>query len=756
MGRVVQHGRNVHILVQHLQPDSLRDLSLSPAFAWLSPVPTFWAQAMHDAALELFGTLSATDKIAADREASRLLNVHSIANDDLINHARVQLAGLADVPGAFPENVECMRQIVWLYVHVQPMFDQLESIYLARYLYKRSHADDFRLHHPGASFTWDEAKNAAMREAVIRILKIDPALQDSCLVSYFAMSEFADVDLVTFDVTHYVVVQHPGRMRALRQIKDNHPDLLVFTPALDATVLYHPDRTSPDKATISILLDSGNAKIRRELADAFDFIAFGERTGRAPLDLAYYDLDCLRATTEGRTELRDVPCEGAQILHAWISRLTLSLGQRRVRMTLEADSDTDIWRVAEEEGLGPVLLRSGTIYSATMCLWVKLRGDSSARALVLQVVHRGAMSMSESHDIRLRRVAFNFLHNIGIYRQIDGRDAGSSPSLFAADLALLDIEGTVADGYLLRRLNLDARELLDSGRLTSMRFADKLVTPIEDHGIIVGYQHLDIAAAQGEEPRAVEPTSGLMIPIEIGDLQAYRIERAWILDQLMARLRAGLQDVPIVQETSEPYLLGYYGADALPVYLATRLWHPKRDDHVDVELRRREHRIGILLTTASVPQRRMLGRCLVVPIHKLLSGRGSHVNVDLRRLEETIRHWLRPERLAAKPRLIDDARGAILVGPWPEPWDLTNRKLIAIVRTLVDAYLAGHPVVTNVQLIEVIEDRHSIRTLFERARESRWQTYIRPADNNKHARCWELNIGPRRGQGELPLTSSRE
>ena len=93
------------------------------------------------------------------------------------------------------------------------------------------------------------------------------------------------------------------------------------------------------------------------------------------------------------------------------------------------------------------------------------------------------------------------------------------------------------------------------------------------------------------------------------------------------------------------------------------------------------------------------------------------------------------------PRLIkEDARNALLVGPWPDPWTLTKKEWVDAVEVLVDAWTSQKKKCTKLQLENAANV--TIRAMSEFFRGApEWKNYIRGADGNSKPRLRELHIG---------------
>jgi len=119
----------------------------------------------------------------------------------------------------------------------------------------------------------------------------------------------------------------------------------------------------------------------------------------------------------------------------------------------------------------------------------------------------------------------------------------------------------------------------------------------------------------------------------------------------------------------------------------------------------------------------------------------GQVRIDLTRVEGEIRRRQAAAVTTGTPTLIkEDARNALLIGPWPEPWSLTTKEWVDVVEVLVNASSSQKRKCTKRQLEDAAgKSIRSMNEFFRGAPE--WATYIRGADGNSKSRLWELNIG---------------
>jgi hypothetical protein len=162
---------------------------------------------------------------------------------------------------------------------------------------------------------------------------------------------------------------------------------------------------------------------------------------------------------------------------------------------------------------------------------------------------------------------------------------------------------------------------------------------------------------------------------------------------------------------------------------------------MDTALRQENLGLSIVLTTTDNTSRRFLGPGIVVPLNTIQVEGDDGVALDLTRVEGEVRRRQNAAETTDVPKLIkDDARNALLVGPWPDPWTLTKKEWIDVVEILVDAWTSHREKCSKLQLENAAKvPMRSMREFFRGAPE--WKNYIRGADGNDKPRQWELNIG---------------
>ena len=151
----------------------------------------------------------------------------------------------------------------------------------------------------GRDFQWTPEVEKKLHEGVGEILDLDDEAKQNCELIHFEMEE-GDADAKRR--MHYLVVYHPGKMKLLRQMKDRRRDLLVFTPALEATLVYDPSANK-----VHVL--SGKRDTAQRLANRFVAVGFDKPLSKQPVGAISYELGMLKRTVNptqiGRASCRE-------------------------------------------------------------------------------------------------------------------------------------------------------------------------------------------------------------------------------------------------------------------------------------------------------------------------------------------------------------------------------------------------------------------------------------------------------------------
>jgi len=342
----------------------------------------------------------------------------------------------------------------------------------------------------------------------------------------------------------------------------------------------------------------------------------------------------------------------------------------------------------------------------------------------------------------MRRCGEDILTSLGVMKRVQPAKVGADLALFRAEMKLLDLAVDDIDGHLLTALDLPAADLVSKGLLKRKAPGDYITVPIEDEDGQPGYRRLKVNFSS-TSTWALDDLTGERYDLSEGDLCRYTVDKSYLRERLDQLLKQQLIDVPLTADEQEPYVLGNYrmGDQRLPVALVSRLWEPKHADKMDTALRQSNLGLTIVLTTTAGSSRRFLGPGIVVALDALAHEVNGQVCIDLARVEGEVRRRQSAAVVTDTPILIkEDARNALLVGPWPEPWSLTTKEWVDVVELLVNAWTSQKRKCTKLQLEDAAgKTIRSMNEFFRGAPE--WSSYIRGADGNSKPRLWELSIG---------------
>ena len=667
----------------------------------------------------------------ADDEAVRILQLARFRTEEMLEHAyaAIEFDAHAELD-SFDRTADAMTRLVWLRAKAPKVFDQIETIYLTHHFHGHKKFLGFTVRDgDGRDFVWTEEVATKLHEGVGEILGLDDEAKASCEVIHFEMD---DGDGDAKRRLHYLVVYHPGKMRTLRQMKDRRRDLLLYIPALEATLVYDP-------ADNKVHVLSDRQSTAKRLADRFSLIGFDKPLSKQPVDAVSYELTMFK----NWVDLKAAKATGALIQDAWISSLTVTLGHTRHSVTVALASSDNIWGVSSLHfGDHNPLTSCRSVQEIKLSFVIRFDGDSESRALDITVGQRGSCNLLTLPDPRLRRCGEDILTSLGVMKRVQPAKVGASLALFRAEMKLLDLTVDEVDGHLLSALELPTADLVSKGLLKKKTLGDYITIPIEDDDGQSGFRRLEVQF-DSTSTWAHDDLSGERYELTEGDMCRYSVDKSYLRERLDQLLKHQLTDKPVTADEQEPFVLGYYrmGDQRLPVALVSRLWEPKHADKMDTELRQANLGLTAVLTTTIGAHRRFLGPGIVISLEALVQEVGGEVSLDLSRVEGEVRRRQATATVTDIPCLIkEDSRNALLVGPWPEPWALTKKEWVDVVEVLVSAWTSHKRKCTKLQLEDAAGGTiRSMNELFRGA--SEWRNYIRGADGNDKPRLWELNIG---------------
>lgn len=681
--------------------------------------------------LECIPSVKREDITIADQEAVRLLQLVRFRTEEMLEHAygEIEFENHPEI-GTFDRSADAMTRLIWLRVKAPRIFDQIETIYLTHHFHGHKKFLGFTVRDgDGRDFEWTQEVADKLHEGVGEILGLDEESKKSCEVIHFEMD---DGDETAKRRLHYLVVYHPGKMKLLRQMKDRRRDLLLFTPALEATLVYDPAENK-----VHVLSDKQSTAKR--LADRFAVIGFEKPLSKQPVDAVNYEL----AMFKQPVNLRNARASGAVILDAWISSLTVSLGHTRHSVTLALANSENVWGISDQHfGDHNPLASCRSVLEVKLSFVIRLDGDDDARALDITMGQRGSSNLLTLPDPRMRRCGEDILTSLGVMNRVQPAKVGADLALFRAEMKLLDLAVDDVDGHLLTALDLPAADLVSKGLLKKKAPGDCITVPVEDEDGQPGFRRLKVNF-NSTNTWALDELTGERHELSEGDLCRYTVDKSYLRERLDQLLKQQLVDVPLTVDEQEPYVLGNYrmGDQRLPVALVSRLWEPKHADKMDTALRQSNLGLTIVLTTTANSSRRFLGPGIVVPLDALVHEVNGLVCIEMARVDGEVRRRQSAAAATDTPILIkEDARNALLVGPWPEPWSLTTKEWVDVVELLVNAWTSQKRKCTKLQLEDAAgKTIRSMNEFFRGAPE--WSSYIRGADGNSKPRLWELNIG---------------
>lgn len=727
-----KNSKHVADLINSATLPALSLLAKVDKFAFLGVLDTSMPE--HQARSELLECIPSVkreDITIADQEAIRLLQLVRFRTEEMLTHAysEIEFENHPEI-ATFDRTADAMTRLIWLRVKAPRIFDQIETIYLTHHFHGHKKFLGFTVRDgDGRDFEWTQEVADKLHEGVGEILGLDEESKKSCEVIHFEMDEG---DETAKRRLHYLVVYHPGKMKLLRQMKDRRRDLLLFTPALEATLVYDPAENK-----VHVLSDKQSTA--RRLADRFAVIGFEKPLSKQPVDAVSFEL----AMFKHPVNLKDAKATGAVILDAWISTLSVTLGHTRHSVTLALANSDNVWGVSDLHfGDHNPLSSCRSVLEVKLSFVIRLDGEDDTRALDIIVGQRGSCNLLTLPDPRVRRCGEDILTSLGVMKRVQPAKVGADLALFRAEMKLLDLAVDEVDGHLLAALDLPAADLLSKGLLKKKAPGEFITIPVEDEDGQQGFRRLKVSF-NSTNTWAQDDITGERFELSDGDLCRYSIEKSYLRERLDQLLRQQLVDIPMTVDLSEPYVLGNYcmGDQRLPVALVSRLWEPKHADKMDTALRQSNLGLAIVLTTTSGLSRRFLGPGVVVSLDLLAQDLNGQVSIDLSRIDGEVRRRQSAAAVTDVPRLIkDDARSGVLVGPWPDPWTLTKKEWIDVVEVFVDGWSSGRRKWTKPQIESA--SGISFRTMAELFRGApEWQTYFRGADGNAKPRLWELNIG---------------
>lgn len=470
------------------------------------------------------------DITIADQEAVRLLQLAGFRTEEMLEHAYREIE-FEDHPeiGTFDRSADAMTRLIWLRVKASRIFDQIETIYLTHHFHGHKKFLGFTVRDgDGRDFEWTQEIADKLHEGVGEILGLDDEAKKSCEVIHFEMD---DGDEATKRRLHYLVVYHPGKMKLLRQMKNRRRDLLLFTPALEATLV-----DDPAENKVHVLSDKQSTAKR--LAERFAVIGFEKPLSKQPVDAVSYDLTMFK----NAVNLRDAKATGAVILDAWISSLSVTLGHTHHSMTL-ANSD-NVWGIADLQfGDRNPLPSCRSVIEVKLSFVIRFDGEEDTRALDITVGQRGSCDLLTLLDPRMRNCGEDILTSLGVMKRVQPAKVGADLALFRSEMKLLDLAADEVDGHLLTALDLSASDLVSKGLIKKKAPSEFITVPVENEEGQMGFRRLMVNFSS-TSTWAQDDLTGVRYELSEGDLCRYSVDKCYLRERLDQLLKQQLVDIP--------------------------------------------------------------------------------------------------------------------------------------------------------------------------------------------------------------------
>ena len=479
--------------------------------------------------VECMSDVKREDITIADQESIRLLQLVRFRTEEMLDRAYkiIELENHPEID-SFDQAADPMTRLIWLRVKASRVFDQIETIYLTHHFHGHKKFLGFTVRDgDGRDFEWTPEIESKLHEGVGEILGLDDESKKSCEIIHFEMD---DGDESAKRRLHYLVVYHPGKMKLLRQMKDRRRDLLLFTPALEATLVYDPAENR-----VHVLSDK--ASTAKRLADRFAVIGFEKPLSKQPVDAVSYELSMFKQVVN----LKQSKVNGAVILDAWISSLTVTLGHTRHSVSLNLFNSDNVWGVSDQHfGDRNPLSTCRAVLEVKLSFVIRFDGEEESRALDISVGQRGSCSLLTLPDPRMRRCGEEILTSLGVMKRVQPAKVGADLALFRAEMKLLDLAVEDVDGHLLASLDLPAAaDLVNKGLLKEKSQGDHITVPVEDADGQIGYRRLKVNFTS-TDTWAQDEISGERYDLRDGDLCRYTVDKSYLRERLAQLLKSQL------------------------------------------------------------------------------------------------------------------------------------------------------------------------------------------------------------------------
>ena len=702
------------------------------AFCFLKKIPQnlTW-QDCYARIINELSELTDLEKVTVDREAMRLVQLKDFRTDDIDAFIKKKLEEECSyVIGDFNSNLDFISQLIWLRINAYSIFIKIETIYLTDFFRgkKKFHSYNIRINRKCKKIHWGKENEGAFTKTVSRILHPKDELKKSTEITYFDMQNTCAESISS---THYIVVQHPGKMRTLRYFKDSKVDLMQFIPALEATLVYETKDN-----IVHVLLN--NTKSSRAIAEEFVRIFLDQECSFKPVEPVLYVLNRLKEPIDWS----EVSISNAHIIDPWVSSVTFALGETSHKVTIKLDRKEDIWSVCSKQyGERHPLACSSFVHKAELSLTLSLRGRQNAQSLSIQIEHTGKSNLPSFRDPHVRTSCQEILTAVGLTKEMCISNKILSKNQLYAEIALLEFNGPVVERYYLRQKEIPVDILVSQGILKIKPPGNTITVRVEEPSGEFSLRKLDVFSANSSY-WAEDPLSGERINLSKNDLCQYTVNIDYLRERLTLLLEKDLKNIPLVNNDFFLHIGDYiFEGKSIPVILGSRLWDPKVICKIESGLRYFNYEFSIVLSTSHDKTSFYINRGIVVPIINLIKIEGEKAAINFSALNSDIRRYYHLPSVTTKPELqCNGSRCALLIGPWPRPWSLNKKEWIDVVGVLVNAWNSGQRALTKDQIASrSCVDFRTMNELFRGSKD--WQSYIRAADQNIKHRLWELNVG---------------
>lgn len=688
-----------------------------------------WSQdeaELPQALIEHIKHLRKEQREPAEREALRVLRLSTPRGAAVLSTVAEQLYDDELIARFRGQDGGEVGRAVWMRTHSDEtvkLFDTAESIVNTRDLRgnKRLH-DAFDVPGEPPPFLWNDGVKRALEAQLTQAMR----LAEPCEVIYVPLEE--DDRSGRTNITHYLVVRFAGEQVAAVEMRNRQRKSFFYFPARDATLIYAPHRGMLEVYAVTLAT-------RAPLANVLSKHGFKAPLSNRPLDRSRYDLSRFaRPLADEKPHL-----DGAKVERLYLVEAKALIGHATDAVTLHIDSGKELHEVIAARWGNHPFSHPGMLLGVTLVAELVFEGETQVTPLAIVLADPGRCSLSGEKDERLRRVGFQLLEALGVRRPLHPGSGRDDPALLAQVARLLENATSPMDGFALAKLGIDIERFEDEGILIEGDRITEMTIPLDDGPPMTVMLERCVDA---DQVRYQDPLTGNDVVLPARHARRWKVQLDWLREELVTGLGSALKAMRGQQfDTHDPVFLGEMAIDgqAVAIYFASQLSHPRKFAKVDAALRLRPRGVaGVVLTTASAPFP-FAGTNVVIPIEDVLADGGSGTAIDLEQLKVAYRH----QQLAAMGgtavalKLSPDGHSATLYVPGKAPWQVTGKGRITVLQRLVEAFLSGSPHVNTKRLMDGTGCT-SPANLFAGKR-SPWRHYIETVPGT---RAWQLKLTP--------------